>query len=120
MNPDPTFKPGLIRPVWSDPGYMLALSAGRVTDYTPAGAGTYRVAPADPNRWAIGFVRWNNNFDTLSVGPWGDPENAGVLIPANGILEWFKLFDYGPIVTYEWHLNTTGPGIVRIVEIYNP
>lgn len=114
-----TDSPSLIRPVWADPGYFLALYNVTVTDYLLDGVDTLLVAPARPDRWAVGFTVPSNAAFNLWVSPWGDPANVGFgKLGGTGTL-FYKLFDYGPIVSFDWFAYSSLPGTVRVTEIYN-
>lgn len=112
-------KPSLIRPVWADPGYFLALYNVSVTDYLLDGATSLLVAPGRPDRWAVGFTVPSNAAFNMWVSPWGDPDGVGFGKLAGSGTLFYTLFDYGPIVSFDWFAFASVPATVRVTEIYN-
>lgn len=117
---DPTaFKPSLIRPVWADPGYFLALYNTTLTDVKTSGGGIHQLAPARPDRWAIGFSISPLSINQIDIGPWANPDGfTAARLSATG-WTWFTLFDFGPIVTFEWFANLGGADTVRVIDVFN-
>lgn len=73
------------------------------------------IAPADPSRYMIGIV----SNSVLSLDQFA-PE--GVAHPFGWQLEiyvqWFSLFDYGPIVPAAWTVRTITTSIIGVYEVY--
>lgn len=102
---------------WLDPGLVSRSLFVRVT--AVAAGGTRRIAELNADRWAVGFVMAPGSSGGVVVAPWSDVTNAqGWSLSALAPL-WFKLFDYGPLVTGEWWAAGTDAvtGSVRLVEV---
>lgn len=117
-NPQKLFSPSLIRPVWADPGYILATNSTQLTDVTLAMGGVARVAPARPDRWAIGFSISAGIIANLTVSPWGDPDAAVAGTLDGKTWLWYTLFDFGPFVAYEWFANFGAAATIRVAEVF--
>lgn len=113
----PNPHPRLFLPSWGDPGFALAVYEYSYRDFTPPAAGVHVLAGNNTRRWAVGFSRPNAIASVMSVGPFDDVALWGWTLGGALTLSWFKLFDYGPMVCYDWYLWTDGTEAVRVHEI---
>lgn len=115
--PVPTQPLTLYRPVWADPGFILSTNDVKTTDFDGVMSPVRVLAPANPKRWALGFLAASGTAVGWRVGPWNDPSIFGVLISTGNDVKWFTLFDFGPLVSLEWYGYPDNSSKIRVIEI---
>jgi hypothetical protein len=91
-------------PSWMDARYMLAACKVSEPKRVDFGADQKGTIPGNPSRWAL-FIALGAGVGFLQMSPWPQPNlfplyfaQAGIPIPP------FTLFEWGPLVAYEWNL----------------
>jgi hypothetical protein len=109
--------PVLAVPSWADGMAMLERFDYLFTDIPVPPGGSILAAPAEPDRWAIGFTG-PTGTDTR-VAPFGDPAALGfrMLDSVPGTMAWFTVFTHGPLVPREWYAGGTGGITIRVHRI---
>lgn len=107
----------MVLPSWMDSRRMLGLF-----DYAArpvaVGAGVVQpVAPNDPDRWAIGFS--GPAITDIVVGPMPDPTSLGFSFGSTRRADqlWFSLFEFGPLVSYQWFALSAFPVTLSVHTI---
>lgn len=128
MPPDPTkppithpadYPPWMVRPVWADPSYLMAVTSYQTTDVDDTAGPQSLVAPANPGRWAIGFSGPSGLAATVYLAPYADVGAYPLVQLTTTDLIWLELFKYGPMVTREWWALFP-PGVtIRVHELVN-
>lgn len=103
--------------LWFDPMMLTAATYPKFTPVTMPFAATAQIAPADANRWAIGF-----SFGSLATGtliaPWSDIDSYGFATQTLGVtLLFYTLFDFGPLVCSSWYGKATSVQTIRLIEL---
>lgn len=102
---------------WFDPRLLLAACRVYTTDVVVPGGNPKQLAPADPNRVAIGFVGQPAGFGDLAYAPWPDPQNFGVS-PANPIaINLYTVHEHLVLPQMEWWGRSLAGITVRVITI---
>lgn len=107
----------MVRPTWADPMYMLATNTSEFTVIPTLVGGLSLVARNNPKRWAIGFVSQTPVVGTMLVAPHNQAQDFGQLIGTNGAILWYDIFRYGPMVSYEWYVFSSGGDTLGLYEV---
>lgn len=113
----PSVAPVMRWPVWMDAQYAAVTTSVEGKQVAVPAATDGVIARANPRRWAIGFVALNTNAQPVAIGAYGDLATAPMVSLNPGAVVWYKLFDYGPLVTREWRGLCPGGGSVQPIEL---
>lgn len=91
------------RPSWADPEFTLTVNEFSPEVITIGAGQTVRLAVNDPKRWILLFSKKNPSTAPVQFAPLGIPVLMGIEMGVIGTLLRLSLFDYGPIVSYEWY-----------------
>lgn len=94
--------PSILLPSWMDTMAMLQTCDYASTTVTLGTTADELCAPADPQRWAIGF---SGSFAAaMWVAPFTPALNVGFQLTATSRITdgWFSIFVFGPMVGYQW------------------
>lgn len=95
---------------------LTVATSFKYTDITYS-ANVQQIATANPMRWGIGFIPIGIVPDTIAVAPWSDFDVSRGIASSTPNPQWFKIFDYGSIVTATWYISGTAGNTVRVVEL---
>ena len=109
--------PPMRYPPWMDPRYIVSTCDWRTFEVTCNLAGEAPLVPANPLRWAIGFVRGVTSISDAAVAPFREAFDAGERLPTTQAWKWFTLFEFGPLVCAEWYVQGANPATVRVIEV---
>lgn len=111
--------PSIVRPVWADPLFLGVVSDYSQTDVVVGALTTLLLAPNNPNRWAIGFSCDSVVKAAVYLSPTSPSSTLGIASPAKGELLWYRLFDFGPMVSADWWAVGVGGATIRVHELLN-
>lgn len=108
---------GVVRPPWCDPRWVVATNEATPSPLTVNGATPVLVADNNPKRWGLWFCNRTAGVVAVSLQ---SAAAAGVFgmfqILANGD-RLLNIFEFGPLVCYEWWANGGGAGPFWVTEI---
>lgn len=108
---------GVAIPSWADAESMLTLFGLESTDVALDVPPAQQILPADPMRWAVGFIGSTAGLPIdLRVAPWNDPSAFGLGLSTTAIT-WVRVFESGPLPTFAWFGQASVPTPVRILSI---
>lgn len=91
------------RPSWADPEFMLAANTFSPQTVTIGAGATVKIAANDPKRWILGIVKPNPTTATVVIYPNGADPSIGIQLAVGSTGINLSIFDYGPIVSYDWY-----------------
>lgn len=109
--------PSLVRPTWADPGYLLATNLYRTGLTTTVANATAILVGNNPRRWAIGLSRVQGAASQIRYGPFQNVNSYGISSAGAGFLTWYTVFDYGPMVSQDWYVFSTGVEVLMYHEV---
>lgn len=102
--------------VWIDPQLVGRNIVTQFTDVAIDPVTPVLVAPANPMRWAIGFVFAPPVMGGAVVGPFSDlTTGTGFTVPQPGLL-WYHLTTYASLVQLGWYGVGGAGSVVRVIE----
>jgi hypothetical protein len=102
---------------WFDGQLLTAATEVSISEFVWTAPGANLVAPANPNRIAIGFIPLQGMANDQLIAPWPDPQSYPLADLSTGLAVWFKLWDYPGIIGNKWYGYSPGAFTFRFVEI---
>jgi hypothetical protein len=91
------------RPSWADPLFMLASNAFSYQTVAIGAGATVRIAPNDPKRWCLIITQQIPATSPTTIYPNGVAPLLGIVLGVSTNLFRISLFEYGPLVSYDWY-----------------
>ncbi len=102
---------------WFDPLLLIKVTAVVPADVAVAAGAPVKLAVPNPMRLMIGFMLQLPAVATVTVAPWPKVDQFQIRTLSVTDPNWFKLFDYGPLVSQDWWALATGNTTVRVIEV---
>lgn len=103
--------------IWLDPLFVTVNSEVLVATVAMPAGFKVRLCTVAARRYMVGFVPPGGGTG-FSVAPYSDPN--GFPLAASSLTVqayWFKLFDYGPLVTLDWWGFCSSAQNVQVIQV---